>query len=491
MGCHLIGIGGTGAKTVEAVTTLCAAGLGPPDLSVMFLDPDTANGNIERSSQVFGAYGKCREAADGLSWGETTLLRTVLSGGDVVTPFRDELAPTLSEWLKYDTLRVEQPAVANLLEVLYTEQERETKLEKGFRGHPSIGSAIMAGQMGFQTTPEFQRLQEQVQQDIGNGHSSTIVLVGSIFGGTGAAGFPTVARMLREEFADHAGGAVRIGGVLILPYFSFAPEGQRDEMAAKSSEFLLSTQAALEFYDQSEYQDHYDQLYVIGDTDQSQVESYAIGASEQKNDPHFIELYGALAAIDFLTGTAQGPADKVAMVARHDPARIEWTDLPGGSQAKQSLGQLVRFAVAFTKFYHPLIQDIRQRGNAYRAPWFHDLITKASVNSDDQDTTDLLDRLNTVCEHTLDWTRRLQGSSGEHRVVELFDDTTFFAKSENADDFDPRRFAELVRPEKSDRHTMDGVWEALCASKYQPTKTGANGIGVFLRALYDVCGASD
>ena len=53
------------------------------------------------------------------------------------------------------------------------------------------------------------------------------------------------------------------------------------------------------------------------------------------------------------------------------------------------------------------------------------------------------------------------------------------------------RFAELVRPEKSDRHTMDGVWEALCASKYQPTKTGANGIGVFIRALYDVCGSSD
>jgi len=488
MGCHLIGIGGTGAKTVEAVTHLCAAGLGPAQVSVIFLDPDTANGNIGRSSEALQEYRNCRE--DAALWGDTALLRTALSGGEVVTPFEDEMAPTLSEWLKYDVLRAEQPAIANLVDVLYTEKEKQTKLEKGFRGHPSIGSAVMAGQVGFETTPQFQQLQAEVEEDIGNGRTATIVLVGSIFGGTGAAGFPTVARMLREQFQEQAGDTVRIGGVLVLPYFSFAQDGQSDEMAAKSSEFLLSTQAALEFYDQSEYEQLYDQLYIIGDSQQSPVETFALGAGEQKNDPHFIELYGALAALDMFTGATQGQAKKIAMLARREDGLIDWNDLPDGPQVKQALGQLVRFAVAFTKFYHPLIHDIRQHGKRHRAPWFHDLIAKASVASDDPETTAVLERLDAVCKGVLDWSQRLHSSSGDQRMVELFDCDTFFEKPKNIDHFDPLRFGELVRPDKAEHHTMDGVWDALCDWKYQPTVTQTKGSGVFIRALYDACGPS-
>ena len=223
MGCHLIGIGGTGAKTIEALTLLCAAGRGPQALSVIFLDPDTANGNIERSREAFEAYRSCRTPDNGATWGDAGLLSTALSGGEVVTPFENDVAPTLSGWLKYDALQQQRPEMADLIDVLYTEEEKETPLEKGFRGHPSIGSAVMAGQVTFQQTIQFQQLQAAVEQDVGNGETATIVLVGSIFGGTGAAGFPTVARMLREEFADHAGGMVQLGGVLVLPYFSFSP----------------------------------------------------------------------------------------------------------------------------------------------------------------------------------------------------------------------------------------------------------------------------
>ena len=44
---HIIAIGGTGAKFLESLIHLCAAGLGPEKISPIIIDPDTANGNIE------------------------------------------------------------------------------------------------------------------------------------------------------------------------------------------------------------------------------------------------------------------------------------------------------------------------------------------------------------------------------------------------------------------------------------------------------------
>ena len=42
-----------------------------------------------------------------------------------------------------------------------------------------------------------------------------------MFGGTGAAGFPSIARLLREIIKKNITDGVKIGGALMLPYFSF------------------------------------------------------------------------------------------------------------------------------------------------------------------------------------------------------------------------------------------------------------------------------
>ena len=45
----VLGIGGTGARCVEAFLQLCAAGLGPESVSVGLIDQDEANGNVSRT----------------------------------------------------------------------------------------------------------------------------------------------------------------------------------------------------------------------------------------------------------------------------------------------------------------------------------------------------------------------------------------------------------------------------------------------------------
>lgn len=83
-----------------------------------------------------------------------------------------------------------------------------------------------------------------------------IFLFASVFGGTGAAGFPTIAKLLKEVLhKDNEGNCVaRIGGALVLPYFQFPPAGDENarEMQAKVEEFMLNTKSALEYYDKND-----------------------------------------------------------------------------------------------------------------------------------------------------------------------------------------------------------------------------------------------
>ena len=58
---YLIGIGGTGARVIEAAVNLCAAGFGPDELSIFLIDPDAGNGNLTRTKNLITNYIKCRK----------------------------------------------------------------------------------------------------------------------------------------------------------------------------------------------------------------------------------------------------------------------------------------------------------------------------------------------------------------------------------------------------------------------------------------------
>ena len=57
---------------------------------------------------------------------------------------------------------------------------------------------------------------------IKQGHEVRIFLVSSIFGGQGASGFPSIARLIRKILEQKGiQEGVYIGGALMLPYFKF------------------------------------------------------------------------------------------------------------------------------------------------------------------------------------------------------------------------------------------------------------------------------
>src|ERR1051326_8838416 len=234
MASYVIGLGGTGAKCVEALIHLCAAGLmpdrknvqgqpiGKEDLYVAFVDSDVSNGSLERARITLNQYSACKSN----KLGSCDLFKTQVYVGekdgktfDTWSPFAedDTTQPQLGDFFKYETLSTNSNAaadrsVAYLMDVLYTHQEKTTSLERGFRGHPSIGAAVLSSSLNFNAGEPWANFKNRIRQDIG-GDGARIILIGSVFGGTGAAGLPTIARLISNEFGLATVSNTSLGGV--------------------------------------------------------------------------------------------------------------------------------------------------------------------------------------------------------------------------------------------------------------------------------------
>lgn len=505
MSCYVIGIGGTGAKCVEALIHLCAAGLMPDkagggreDLYVAFVDPDTNNGSLDRARETLGQYARCRV----LKLGTTSLFKTPLNFVPehvVWSPFANDARPRLDTFFRYNALGQDGgdgDAVRNLFDVLYSREEKETTLEKGFRGHPSIGAAVLASTLRLGEGQPWQMFRDRIQQDIGGGEEARIILVGSIFGGTGAAGLPTIARLIRNEFGKDTRLA-KIGGVLVLPYFSFDPVSGGG-MRADSENFLLSTQAALKYYHQQARQqmdlDVFNTVYAVGESELSRVKTASLGASEQRNEQHFIELYAALGCLDFFRGGAA--SGRYQMVARASVGQMGWEDLPAADQRglRQKLLQLTRFAFAYLASYHPMLMDIELNGRAYRAPWFVNLIERANVPRA-QVSERGAKEMREYCESYLLWLANVVASA-RNLHTDLVNYNAFAEKETTGDGkveirlrpaFDLDKFDNLFLPEKSTPGAdLNKLWSRM--SEASVADSDADGLGKFFRALYDECG---
>lgn len=505
MSYYVIAIGGTGAKCVEALTHLSAAGLMPEgDLFVLFADPDKPNGNLERARTTLVQYVTCKS----IKVGNCDLFKTIIHSAkpEVWSPFDSEYKsePSLSEFFRYEGLRISDKAAAALFSVLYSPDERTTTLNKGFRGHPSIGAAVFAETVKLGNAEPWTTLKSKILNDLGSGQPAKIFVFASIFGGTGASGFPTIPTLIRKEFENDNGDDVgvpmsnklRIGGALMLPYFSFSFGAKNEEMKAKSENFLSATQAGLEYYYYKSYQKVYNAMYLLGNETQSNVSVASTGGSDQKNDPHFVELYAGLAAIDFF---CNDPASYF-VVGRKDGSPLTWNDLPyRGRRHKDNnevdmknvlrtkLTQLTRFAFSYLSTYYPMIKDIKDGiYPAYHAPWFVNLIQRKQINLRDDNVFQHLVDLKVYLERYLRWLVALHGSAkGEN--IQLFNCGGFAQnESEIAAEFDLNSFPDLSYP-VSDIKTdsLDALWEKMSIAKVRDP--AALGIGQFVRALYDSC----
>ena len=299
---YIFGIGGTGARVIKSLTMLLASGVKTNfDVVPILIDPDSAGGDLNRTIKLLRDYQNIQKSIHGYDPNRffknkiSTLSDIVVEkggGAKVFDGFRFELDgiqnDNFRDFLDFNTL---DPNNKNLTKLLFSERNLDADLDVGFKGNPNIGSVVLNQ---FTKSEVFQSFADSYQAD------DRIFIVSSIFGGTGAAGFPLLLKNIRKgliggKHYDHLKNA-RIGAVTVLPYFKVK---QNDNSEIDSHGFITKTKAALHYYTRNiTGNKSINSLYYIGDTADNTYENIEGGAN-QENDAHFIELASALSIIDF------------------------------------------------------------------------------------------------------------------------------------------------------------------------------------------------
>ncbi len=339
---YLIGIGGTGARVIEAMVFMCAAGYGPDELSIFLVDPDKGNGNFRRTKELIETYTYCRRNYQRIDNGG--LFKTDIKIPDPIVwnIFEDEREnqdTTLAAYINFGGLQRDK---ADFASVLFSNDELETPLNKGFRGHPSIGSVVMSNidESKYPWKLLFDDMPTAGQNEI------KLFLVGSIFGGTGAAGVPTfgskdIIKYHKEADLGSNKSKVLLGSALILPYFSFASDVDTDEkMFVTPKDFPMATKAALDYYGTKKEELGFDQIYFVGDSGGQNVGNFSAGSDTQENLPHFIEIVSGLTAYDFFEQepVADIPIKQYFVGGRPEDA-VTWNNLPFGREFDDNSGK--------------------------------------------------------------------------------------------------------------------------------------------------------
>ncbi|MES2275968.1 MAG: hypothetical protein V4592_08095 [Bacteroidota bacterium] len=308
MRVFIFGIGGTGAKVLRSLTMLLASGIRINDSSDLTLvpiivDTDAHNGNTARTRDLLRSYYTLRRtfvgaqaASDAPSFFNTQLrsfnrLDATSSDAadlDVQLNFQNQ-DDTFANFIHYHGLEQQDKDV---LELLYNDSldeapELHLNLNVGFKGNPNIGSVVFND---LKNQQQFKNLESSFTA------TDRVFIISSIFGGTGASGFPTLVKLIRES--DNANLATtKIGAVTVMPYFNVDAE---ETSRIQSAIFDTKTKSALSFYAGDQHMNSIQAMYYLADKDQGGSLRNVEGGPDQLTDAHLVEFLAATAIVDFI-----------------------------------------------------------------------------------------------------------------------------------------------------------------------------------------------
>lgn len=272
----LVAIGGTGMRVAQSFVALAASGflsdLSGADykLEIRLVDLDIVAGSdkIELEEMV-------RALNDALPYlsiivddrsADTRWKPKGIDGiQSLATPIDDK--STLNDLLRDGYLSEPESLTYH---ALFGEDDRKMVLRRGCKGRPRIGSLLWAEQFDqdWQNRGGFW---QSIFDDICEDDELRIMFAGSVFGGTGASGTPTLAQKYihackmgdighTEPFAQH------VALTLMLPYFDLGSDTDVD-----SGLFSINSKMALKYYETSGILNEVEFAQFVGD-DRRQME---------------------------------------------------------------------------------------------------------------------------------------------------------------------------------------------------------------------------
>ena len=297
MKLFIFAIGGTGSRVLKSMIMLCAAGVRPVDadgrpiqdleIVPIIIDPHKSNADLKRTERLLSAYGTIREKlygknanANGFFATKISTLKEVVSSSQV--PLDDSFIFNLAavenykfrDFISYNTMNEPNQALTSLL---FADYQLENKMSIGFVGSPNIGSVALNS---IKDSNEFKAF-ANVFAD-----GDRIFFISSIFGGTGAAGFPIMVKNIRQaKNIDSKNKAflqrAPIGGLTVLPYFSLMESDDKNDKRIDNA---------------------VNAIFYLGDHGHNAPYAYDPGDKRDQHDPaHLIEMVGAMAPFKFMS----------------------------------------------------------------------------------------------------------------------------------------------------------------------------------------------
>jgi hypothetical protein len=367
---YVFGIGGTGSRVIKALTMLLASGVKLDkkfDMVVpIIIDPDTANGDLNRTADILMKYQNIvhKGGEDNSLFG--TKIKTL-------TQLTNENLPNLSnnfkfsidgsgqkfgESIDYNGLDDENKA---LIDLLFSKENIEADMTVGFKGNPNIGSVVLNKIVDSQEYHEFSNSFNE---------GDAIFIISSIFGGTGASGFPLLLKNLRTNDSNRLNSdkisRSAIGAISYLPYFKVS-DNNNNEKEIDSATFFGKAKAALSYYEHAIFNNNsLDVFYHIGDKANNNMK-YAEGKAAQKNVAHFVELAGALAILDFVKNIPSSIQSNVTAIKEFgiedDNGKLKFDSL--GQDAKDKLKQPLSKLYLLDKFVEKSMTELLKSPGHY------------------------------------------------------------------------------------------------------------------------------
>lgn len=288
---YIFGIGGTGSRVLRSFTMMMAAGvkIGTDEIIPIIIDPDVANADLTRTVTLMNNYRSVRKHLSFPKENKNTFFRKEISQilPNYTLQINDTDDKTFQNFIELSSMSRANKAMCRML---FSEKNLTSQMDVGFKGNPNIGSVVLNQIVNSDDFMAFANSYEQ---------GDKIFIISSIFGGTGASGFPLLLKTLRtgNNFPNNdIINKSEIGAVTILPYFKLKVN---DESEIDSSTFISKTKSALAYYENNISKNgQINALYYLADDITNTYDNHE-GGTSQRNDAHLIEFLAASAIVDF------------------------------------------------------------------------------------------------------------------------------------------------------------------------------------------------
>ena len=486
---YVLFIGGTGARIYRSFLHICAAGvMREEEIQVLLLDADSKNKAVEDCQELYRLYQYHRDRLQSEDAQKAQETRAFYC--KVHMPFKQVISPVpIGVTYLEDVVggNIEQKRAMSWF---YSKEERKQPLEKGFFAHPNIGCVFF---QNFQDK-NMQTFLKQVNQEMQQGEDVKIVLVGSVFGGTGASGLPNILKMIHAECNDHR-DRLHCCGILVIPYFEVPElEGKKggDGLVIRSREFSQNTRAALSYYQKHSA---FEQIYLVGKKTLDLVnDKYVDGGKEQDNKAHIVEICGALAVKAFLEGEHEGKAWS-HIVSKEV---VSWRNL---EEELNPVADMIRAQVVLKREIYPFIKSVPVEHKfmwRHNRQWFEAYCVGNAENREqmlymERYTADFLHWIYDVQTKLVSGERQLdRGIELCSALVSEFAGPLGLSTGHQLQKWSGKpmleRFNSLIDTASNMEYLFDKVVLILsCLGLVEPTLAGLGSVGLLIR-LFDITG---